>query len=503
MKKLFSKDQTKEKANLPAASGEAVKKKASFWKTKKFKHSGFAVGITVIVIVVVVLFNFLMSALSERYPMSIDMTQDKAFEISQETRDYVAGLDKEVQIRVLASEQNFVGQNDYFAQAAQIIDMYAKISDKITVEYIDLVQNPQLESQYADLEIADYDILITSGEDATTVSPYDLFNTMQTYYGYQIISSKAEQTMTSAIMRVTDENKVKIAVLNGHGEDPLTYFAELMVQNNYEVIEHSVVTEDIPDDVKVAWMAAPTSDYSVEELSRIDDFLERDGTTLIYLGDASQPDIPNLDAFLAEWGIQIDDGLIYETDGNMYFNQNPFFTIVNYASDRFGADLMEQNIAISMPYASPMTQLFDSQGDVQVRELLSFSETTGIMPADADENFTISSDSASGPYPALLYSTKTRSDGSMSHVLAGSSVTGLISTLLESTSVGNGEYFLSVLADLAQREDALNLVDKNISGSELGVNSTQAIFLGAVFVVALPLVVLVTGIAIWLRRRHR
>lgn len=153
MKKLFSKDQTKEKANLPAASGEAVKKKASFWKTKKFKHSGFAVGITVIVIVVVVLFNFLMSALSERYPMSIDMTQDKAFEISQETRDYVAGLDKEVQIRVLASEQNFVGQNDYFAQAAQIIDMYAKISDKITVEYIDLVQNPQLESQYADLEI--------------------------------------------------------------------------------------------------------------------------------------------------------------------------------------------------------------------------------------------------------------------------------------------------------------------------------------------------------------
>ena len=78
-----------------------------------------------------------------------------------------------------------------------------------------------------------------------------------------------------------------------------------------------------------------------------------------------------------------------------------------------------------------------------------------------------------------------------------------ISTLLESTSVGNGEYFLSVLADLAQREDALNLVDKNISGSELGVNSTQAIFLGAVFVVALPLVVLVTGIAIWLRRRHR
>ena len=93
MKKLFSKDQTKEKANLPAASGEAVKKKASFWKTKKFKHSGFAVGITVIVIVVVVLFNFLMSALSERYPMSIDMTQDKAFEISQETLDYLAGLD--------------------------------------------------------------------------------------------------------------------------------------------------------------------------------------------------------------------------------------------------------------------------------------------------------------------------------------------------------------------------------------------------------------------------
>ena len=105
-------------------------------------------------------------------------------------------------------------------------------------------------------------------------------------------------------------------------------------------------------------------------------------------------------------------------------------------------------------------------------------------------------------YPEVMAAVRSKNLAALDSFCQSRNLSGTVRALLERlvTTYGTME---SVLADLAQREDALNLVDKDISGSELGVNSTQAIFLGAIFVVALPLVVLVTGIAIWLRRRHR
>lgn len=501
MKKFLKKQERQ--ADAPLREKNTGKKDGPFFKSRRFQHSGLAVGLTVVVIAAVVLINFVMSALAERYPMSFDMTKDKAFQLSEQSKEYIADLDREVSIKVLASQQNFTGQNDYFAQAAQVIEMYAKNSSKIKVEYVDLTQNPQIETQYAAQEPSNYDILVISGDEVAKLSPTDLFNVENSLYGTQILSSKAEQTMTSAIVRVTDDNKVKVAVLSGHGEQEITDFTNLLATNNYEIVSHSVVTGDIPDDVRVVLMAAPAGDYTAEELSRLDQFLEGDGKTLLYFADAAQPDTPNLDAFLAEWGIKVGDGLAFETDANRVFNQNLFFTVVDYASERFAGKLISDKMIMSLPYSVPLEKVFDSKGTVTVEELLSFSETAGIMPKDATEDFTPTEENIVGPFPGLLFATNTAADGRQSHVAACGSVSALVSTLLESTSVGNGNYFLTMINELADKEDSLQLVSKDISGSELGINSAQQILLGAVFVVVVPLVVLCAGIVIWVRRRHR
>ncbi|MBC8571443.1 GldG family protein [Zongyangia hominis] len=501
--KIFKKQENPETAPSVLEQGKTASNAGNFFHSKRLKHSGLAVGLTVIVIVAVVLLNFVMSALAARYPMSIDMTKDKAFQLSQQSKDYIAGLEKDVSIKVLASQQTFTGLNDYYAQAAQIIELYGKFSDKIKVEYVDLVQNPQLENQYADLSPSNYDILIICGDQIVKLSPTDLFNVEQSYYGGQIASSKAEQAMTSAIVQVTDENKVKVAVLSGHGEADITDFTGLLTTNNYEIIDHSVVTEDIPDEVSVVILAAPAKDYTVEELSRLDKFLEGDGKSVVYLADAGQPDTPNLDAFLAEWGIKVGSGLTFETNASMVFNQNSFFTIVNYASDRFAGSLISDKIVMTLPYSRPMEKLFDEKGTVKVEELLSFSETAGVMPKDATEDYAPSDEDMVGPFPGLLYATNTSADGKESHVVACGTYSALVSTLLESTSVGNGNYFLNMMDELSHRENNIQIVAKDISGSELGVNTAQVILLGSVFVVIVPLVVLCAGLVIWIRRRHR
>ncbi len=67
----------------------------------------------------------------------------------------------------------------------------------------------------------------------------------------------------------------------------------------------------------------------------------------------------------------------------------------------------------------------------------------------------------------------------------------------------NSEYLVNLLNRLAGREQSFSVQNKTIETVQLGITLGQADAIGLVFTVAIPLLVLVTGIVIWLRRRHR
>ncbi|MGN1417089.1 MAG: hypothetical protein ACI4XF_09605, partial [Oscillospiraceae bacterium] len=81
----------KEKYVDPAKAAEKAEKKK--YSRRKLKYGGAATAVTLIVIAVVVLVNVVLSVLSDRMNMSIDITPDGTFEISQETIDYLATVD--------------------------------------------------------------------------------------------------------------------------------------------------------------------------------------------------------------------------------------------------------------------------------------------------------------------------------------------------------------------------------------------------------------------------
>lgn len=80
-------------------------------------------------------------------------------------------------------------------------------------------------------------------------------------------------------------------------------------------------------------------DYSEDELKKIDRFLDNNGKfgkNVMYVADTSQPEsLPNLDAFLAEWGIKVNPGAVYETDSSKVFNYQRYFVITDYAEDTY------------------------------------------------------------------------------------------------------------------------------------------------------------------------
>ena len=208
-----------------------TKKKKRWIKTRRQKYLFLSSITTVLILVAIVLVNVLTVYITDRYPVTIDLTPEKVFQLTDQSKEYIENLSAPVSIQVMTSEENFMASGEYYVQAHSVIEQYEKYSDQITLEYVDLLENPSLASAYEDVQIGD--IIVSSGNRSQTLTAYDLFNVESgSYYGNYITSSRAEQAMTSAIMNVTSETQVKAGVLTGHSEQYPDGFVQLLENNN-------------------------------------------------------------------------------------------------------------------------------------------------------------------------------------------------------------------------------------------------------------------------------
>jgi ABC-type uncharacterized transport system involved in gliding motility auxiliary subunit len=69
-------------------------------------------------------------------------------------------------------------------------------------------------------------------------------------------------------------------------------------------------------------------------------------------------------------------------------------------------------------------------------------------------------------------------------------------------SFGNGEYLVNLLNSLTNRTDTIVFQPKSFAGSSLNLPRTQVNILGLVCIAVVPLVILISGLAVWIRRRR-
>ena len=70
-------------------------------KSRKFKYELLSLAMLMVLIVLIVTLNVLVGALSEHYPLSIDLTKDNFHQISKESVEYVKSLKKPIEITVM------------------------------------------------------------------------------------------------------------------------------------------------------------------------------------------------------------------------------------------------------------------------------------------------------------------------------------------------------------------------------------------------------------------
>lgn len=474
------------------------------WSNRRFRHGSIATAITAIVIVAVILLNMGASVLGKKVTLSFDLTKNQVFQLTETSIDYLKTLDKDVEIDVLAKEEEFVAGGEYFIQANTVLKQYAQQSDRITLKYIDLTETPNYTNAYPSEELQTNSIIVKSGDRHEILTAMDIFNVESSYYGAYITSSQAEQAMTSAIVNVTTDEKVKITLISGFDEQDSTGFVNLLEKNNYEVISQTLLTEEIDSSSEVAIIYGPKRDYDEQAITKLNKYLENGGAygkDIFYIAAPNQGETPNLNAFLESVGVKIGDGLVFETDPKkLLTTDSPFYATNEYVDDTYSQGIQNTNIPVSLPFSKPIEVL----DQTKVKTLLQFSETSGVIPSDADENWSPSQSDINGPVPAMVVAdVSAEGIEKPSHVSVAGSVIGFDTMFLSRSALNNSQYFLNMFKIFTEREDTVMIESKSIEGEELGINASQMIFIGGAFAIFLPLMIVVIGIVVWVKRRNR
>lgn len=547
LKSVVSEEKSEEKDTKKKKKNKKDKKKKDRKKFngKKLKHGTMATVFTCVFIALLVLVNVVMTTLFDRYPITIDLTEDKIYSVSEESEEYVKNVDVDVQVTIFADEDTYVNYNSYNKQAIELLKNYCKLNHHITYRFMDIDSNPEVVKNYSD-SISDFDIifetnieidgetvqrtrklgmldLVSFNDDfLSQLSDYGYSIDMLAeeagsdyavlyYYGNYVEASNAEQAFTSALMTVTDPNPIYVTLLTGRSEiTDLSYFQTLLTANGYNVNSIDITSEEIPDNTSVIVIPAPKTDYLEAEVTKVSDFLNNDGNLgkqLIYIASYSQEETPNLDEFIAEYGLSIGDGVICETYTSNYYNY-PFFTTSTNTSDSFNQDVETTEPVIYSMFTRPVNVLFEDDGMLTTEEYVTSTDDAYTAEVSMTDG-TVGDKIAKGQQCYFAVGSKGKftgdADGSAvySNILCFGSEYMLYDSVLAADQYNNREYILSVLNGITHKTDGVTITPKTITGSSFDITEQQKNILKWTFCLIIPAIVLITGIVIWLRRKNK
>lgn len=471
-------------------------------RSRGFVNASISSALAIIVLACVVIFNIIFSLLGNKFNLSLDLTRNKAFTLTQQSVDFIKNVNKDIEIIILNDETTFSSMDRYFKQANSVLKQYSGLSSKIKLSYIDVVKNPSYlqNKDFASEKLATNSIIVRSNDKYKVISVNDLFDISYGYYGGGgIVASKAEQELTSAILYVTSESQKEIAFLTGYDEADYSSLIELLKKNNYSVKEIPLLTGDITDDVSCAIIFAPSRDYDNTGMEKVQKYMNNKGSNLLYIANPDLTVFPKLEKFLQDWKIKVKDGLVYETDAaKITSNGNIFSAVSEYVDSDYTKKLKDKKTPVLLPFSKPI-EILDEK---TVKVLLNYSETSGVMPiGKGGKDFDIKANIC-GPNPVAVISEKD-TDNVKSTVTLFGSFAGLTQGYLEATSINNSAYFTELLDTITKKENAnITIEPKSIENEELGINAATAGAIGFSVMGILPLLIVLVGILVFFKRRH-
>lgn len=481
---------------------QSIQKRRWAFSKKMIGTGAFSAGMIVVMCAICVVVNLVVTALPAKYT-SIDCSATKLYSLTNDTKDRVSKLDEDITIYVLNSKKSKDAKID------ETINRYKDLPSHIKVKYVDPATSPKFYQDYTDTTPTTNSLIIESKNRSKVIDYNDIYeyDSSSYYYGYQSQSSitgyDAEGQITSAIEYVTmdaDELPV-IYQITGHNETEIgSNFQSVVSKANANLKSLELFNEEkVPEDATAIIINSPTVDFNEEDAQKVIDYLNGGGKALIIGCYAYNDELTNFNKILAAYNVSFKTGVVAENDSSKYY-QNPLYLLptvetTDYTSDAAdGYVFLAGSCAISYP---------EDTDDVTYTKLLSTSDSavlkkdwkniTTSKAEDADENgpFTTGlavNDSSTGA-SIVVFGTPYVVDDSYDNAVSGN----------------NADMFKDVITSMTGNVELASSVIpvKDYTLSNITINTLQAVVTGLIIMIAVPILLIIIGIVVWVMRRKK
>lgn len=472
------------------------------FSTRSFRAGGYTVAAAAIVLAIAVMVNVVAAAL----PASVtkfDTTANQLFTLSEQTEKLVGGLTDEVTVYWIVRS----GREESYLES--LLSRYQSLSDKIRVVKKDPDVFPTFTRQYTD-SFTENSLIVEAGERYRYVDYNDIFvmdYASYYYYGTENWSFCGESELTSAIDYVVSENLPKVYLLTGHGESSLSdSFTSAVKQQNIETAELSLLTlESVPADADCILINAPQSDISLDEQSKLREYLGNGGNLFLITDPPKNEKLSNLEALMADYGVSTVDGIVVESDQSHYVWGTPYFLLPDIASHAITTPLTDGGYRVLLPISQGLTVADDLRDTLSVTKLLTTSASAFAKAAGYDlTTYEKEEGDVNGPFALAVAISDTVDDGITSDIVWVSSAALVDDQTNTQVSGGNQDFFLNALGYLCQAEQSsLSIHAKSLSSDTLTMDSAAVSALTVAVVGVIPAAVITLGIVIWIGRKRR
>ncbi len=430
-----------------------------------------------------------------KYDVKRDFTKNKLHTLSEQSIKVVKGLQQDIQLKAFISPM----QRPEFEK---IFEKYTYYSKKLTPEYIDVDQDPMLVQKY-DIKRAGTIVVESTAR----------HNKVDNLQGPD--DPKLEQKITNAIIQVAKGDKKKIYFSTGHGErlpsdsspQGFSQAKESLEGSRYEVGELALVqVEKIPEDAEIVIVSGPKSDFLDHELKAMEEYIRKGGKALFLMEpDSSATLKPLLAKFGADWHPKqtiVETNVLQRLAGG-----NPLTPIVTTYDGTHEITQEVKQLSI-FAVATPVEKSGAVPTGATVTSLFSSSDRSFEVPLQGDKVKLDPNKDKKGPF-SLAIAVSGKIEGAAADkkeekdyrvVVVGDA--DFASNSFRTKGV-NADLFENMVSWLSHDADLIAIRPKATDSSSFEITESRFRVINLASVVVAPLLMFLSGLAVWFTRRRK
>jgi len=435
-----------------------------------------------LIISVVAILGFL-NFLSYRHHKRVDLTTEKLFTLSDQTKKVVGGLKQDVDVYWFDKSPNTV--------LADQIAEYRNLSPRLHFKEVDPEQHPEVAQEFG----------ITHRSQGAVASGTK----------HQLLEGTTEQDITNAIVKVTRTTVKTVCFVEGHGEKSITGTdadgyagaATLLKQESYETKGINLVTGNgVPPECNVVVIVGPKQAYLPVEEQILAKYLDDGGKAFILVDPQTDP---KLEDIFANWNVRVGDNVVIDASAlNQVAGMGAVApVVVTYGpspiTERFG------NAMTVFPVARTVSVIDKNRSQPGSTELLKTSTRSFTIPKLDPNVRELKFDPSMDTMGPLSLGVASERKGTGDSAVKDGRVVVIGNSQFASNQAGgyyrNADLFMNSVNWLAADEDLISIRPKSVTNRSVTFTETQQRELNWFSLLFLPGIVVLSGVYIWWKRR--